>query len=194
MKDIIIELKGNDQISLTKSLLDELKETFNNLLQNFRLGNSNITNQLFKKCAGYILEEYIKLLLQNISSPEYVNHFKFNDNKWYDFKYDNTPIKIITFEEDAYYSSTTLSSSQYENRKDMIFISLVYTITNDSLTISDIFVTNGKNISISYDKVLYNSVNTPIVIPDSDENGEELNALRLIFTSNLQGDIQILSI
>jgi hypothetical protein len=132
--------------------------------------------------------------IQNISSPELKNHFKFNDDKWYDFKYDNVKTKIITFKEDAYYSSTTLSATQYENRKDMIFISIIYSINNNSITITDILTTNGKDIKTSNDKVLYNSIINAPVIPDQPEtNNDILSALRLVFTSNLSGDVQILN-
>jgi len=194
MKNIVILIKDDEGISLSNSILNELKNTFNTLLQNFQLSNSSITDQLFENCAGTILEEYIKINIQNISSPELKNHFKFNDDKWYDFKYDNVKTKIITFKEDAYYSSTTLSATQYENRKDMIFISIIYSINNNSITITDILTTNGKDIKTSNDKVLYNSIINAPVIPDQPEiNNDVLSALRLVFTSNLSGDVQILN-
>ena len=194
MKNIVILIKDDEGISLSNSILNELKNTFNTLLQNFQLNNSSITDQLFENCAGTILEEYIKINIQNISSPELKNHFKFNDDKWYDFKYDNNQVKIITFKEGEYLSSTVLSASQYENRKDMIFISIIYTINNNSITITDILTTNGKDIKTSNDKVLYNSIINAPVIPDQPEiNNDVLSALRLVFTSNLSGDVQILN-
>ena len=194
MKNIVILIKDDEEgISLSNPMLNELKDTFNTLLTNFQLGNSNITDQLFENCAGYILEEYMKLNLQNISSPELKKHFKFSENKWYDFKYDNTQVKLLTFKEDSVYSTTTLSSTQYENRKDMLFISMVYTISNNALTITEILVTDGKDIKVSNDKVLYSSVIIPPVIPEEpDEKTENLTALRLVFTSNIQGNVQIL--
>jgi len=194
MKNIVILIKDDEEgISLSNPMLNELKDTFNTLLTNFQLGNSNITDQLFENCAGYILEEYMKLNLQNISSPELKKHFKFSENKWYDFKYDNTQVKLLTFKEDSAYSTTILSSSQYENRKDMLFISMVYTISNNALTITEILVTDGKDIKVSNDKVLYSSVIIPPVIPEEpDEKTENLTALRLVFTSNIQGNVQIL--
>ena len=195
MKNIVILIKDDEGISLSNPMLNELKETFNTLLVNFQLGNSNVTDQLFENCAGYILEEYIKLSLQNISSPDIRKHFKFNDNKWYDFKYDNTQVKLLTFREDSVYSTTTLSSTQYENRKDMLFVSIIYTISNNALTITEILVTNGKDIKISNDKVLYSSVIIPPATIDPEvENDENLTALRLVFTSNLQGSVQILNL
>ena len=195
MKNIVILIKDDEGISLSNPMLNELKETFNTLLVNFQLGNSNVTDQLFENCAGYILEEYIKLSLQNISSQDIRKHFKFNDNKWYDFKYDNTQVKLLTFQEDSIYSTTTLSSTQYENRKDMLFVSIIYTISNNALTITEILVTNGKDIKISNDKVLYSSVIIPPVTTDPEvENDENLTALRLVFTSNLQGSVQILNL
>lgn len=194
MKNIVILIKDDEEgISLSNPMLNELKDIFNTLLTNFQLGNSNITDQLFENCAGYILEEYMKLNLQNISSPELKKHFKFSENKWYDFKYDNTQVKLLTFKEDSAYSTTTLSSTQYENRKDMLFISMVYTISNNALTITEILVTDGKDIKVSNDKVLYSSVIIPPVIPEEpDEKTENLTALRLVFTSNIQGNVQIL--
>ena len=196
MKNIVILIKDDEEgISLSNPMLNELKDTFNTLLTNFQLGNSNITDQLFENCAGYILEEYMKLNLQNISSPELKKHFKFSENKWYDFKYDNTQVKLLTFKEDSTYSTTTLSSTQYENRKDMLFISMVYTISNNALTITEILVTDGKDIKVSNDKVLYSSVIIPPVIPEEpDEKTKNLTALRLVFTSNIQGNVQILDI
>ena len=195
MKNIVIFINDDEGISLSNPMLNELKETFNTLLVNFQLGNSNVTDQLFENCAGYILEEYIKLSLQNISSPDIRKHFKFNDNKWYDFKYDNTQVKLLTFREDSVYSTTTLSSTQYENRKDMLFVSIIYTISNNALTITEILVTNGKDIKISNDKVLYSSVIIPPATIDPEvENDENLTALRLVFTSNLQGSVQILNL
>ena len=193
MKNIVILIKDDEGISLSNPMLNDLKDTFNILFANFRLGNSNLTDQLFENCAGYILEEYMKLNLQNISSPELRKHFKFSENKWYDFKYDNTQIKLLTFKENSTYSTTTLSSTQYENRKDMLFISMFYNISNNALTITEILVTDGKDIKVSNDKVLYSSIIIPPVIPEEpEENNENLTALRLVFTSNIQGNVQIL--
>ena len=195
MKNIVILIKNDEELVLSNDILDRIKNTFNDLLINFQLGNSNITDQLFENCAGYILEEYIKLNLQNISSPDIKNHFKFSENKWYDFKYDNTRVKILTFKKDSQYSSTILSASQTENKKDMLFISIIYNIDNGALTIENILVTDGKDIKISNDKVLYSSVIIQPVIPEEpDENTDSLIALRLVFTSNLQGNVQILDI
>lgn len=194
MKNIVILIKDDEGISLSNSMFNDLQDTFNTLLQNFQLGNSGITGQLFENCAGIILEEYIRLNVQSISSPDLKKHFKFNTDKWYDFKYDNTQIKLVTFKEGEPYSSTVLSSSQYENRKDMIFVSIIYTITNNSLTISDILVTSGNDIKISNDRILYNSVINATIVPDQpEEDNENLTALRLVFTSNLMGNVQILN-
>ena len=203
-KNIIIELKTNETVSFVRTMIDDLKDTFNTLLQSFQLSNmfedvipdnDSLNDQLFENCIGYILEEYIKLHLKNISSPEFVKHFKFNNDRWYDFKYDNTQIKLLTFKKDSLYSTTSLTNLQYEHRKEMIFISIVYAISGNSLTIDEILITNGKNVKVNNDKVLYSSVIIPPVTTDPEvENDENLTALRLVFTSNLQGGVQILDL
>ena len=194
MKNIIILIKDEEGISLSNPTLNELKNTFNTLLQNFQLGTSNIVDELLDQCAGKILEEFIKINIKNITSPDIKKHFKFLDNKWYDFKYDNNQVKIITFKEDEPYSSTVLSATQYENRKDMIFVSIVYSINNNSLSISNIFVTNGNKIRTNYDQVIYDSILQEVQNQEQESNEPELNSIRMIFTSNLIGDVQILNI
>ncbi len=198
MKNIVILIKDDENnISLSNPILNNLKNAFNVLLTNFQLYNSNIIDELFENCAGYILEEYIKIKLnnQNITSPDIKNHFKFYNDKWYDFKYDNVNIKLLTFKQGEEYSTNTLSATQYDNRKDMLFVSIVYNITDNALTIENIFVSNGNDIKIKNDRVLYSSINVPQVIPEEpDENTENLTALRLVFTSNIDGNVQILDI
>lgn len=194
LKPITIELfseEGNSGV-VPKNLLDELKTTFNTLLENLQLSIGGITDELIDKCAGYVLEECIKLNIKDISSPDIKDHFKFIDNKWYDFKYDNNPIKIISFKEGEQYSSTMLSASQYENRENLIFISIIYSINDNSISISDILVTRGYKVKVKYDRVVYSSVIKPVIIPEPED--ETMTALKLIFKSNLIGDVQILNL
>jgi len=195
MKNIVILIKDDEGVSLSNPLLNELKSTFNTLLQNLQLATSNITDELLEQCAGKILEEFIKINIKNISSADLKKHFKFIDDKWYDFKYDNNQVKIITFKEGEYLSSTVLSASQYENRKDMIFVSIIYTIENDSLSIKNVYVTNGNKVKINYDKVLYDSIFKEVQNQEQESEEEtELTSLRMIFTSNLLGDVQIVNV
>lgn len=195
MRNIVILIKDDEGVSLSNPILNELKNTFNVLLQNLQLSASNITDELLEQCAGKILEEFIKINIKNISSADLKKHFKFIDDKWYDFKYDNNQVKIITFKEGEYLSSTVLSASQYENRKDMIFVSIIYTIENDSLSIKNVYVTNGNKVKINYDKVLYDSIFKEVQNQEQESEEEtELTSLRMIFTSNLLGDVQIVNV
>ena len=167
--NITIKIKDNKEISSAlRELLNNLGNYFNTLLENFQLNNSNIVDELFKNCAGYILTEYVILLIKNITDEKIKKHFTFDENKWYDFKYDNYPIKIITFESDDAYSFTKLTSTQYNHRKDLIYISLVYSIEGNSLTITEQLITTSDNVRIKYDKVLYDSVCIPNEIPDDE--------------------------
>lgn len=173
MPNITIIIKHDEEIlsSLTE-LLNNLKNIFNTLLENVQINNSHIINELFKNCASSILEEYIKSLIKNISDENLKRHFSFDTNKWYDFKYDNTQIKIIAFEKDNNYSSTKLTSSQYTHRKDMIYVSVVYSIENNLLTIDDILVTGSDDIRIKYDRVIYNSIIGSSNIDDNDNESD----------------------
>jgi len=176
--NITIIIKNNEDISSAiNELLHNINEAFNILLDNFHMNISNMINELFENSAGYILIEYIKLIIKYTSNERLKRHFLFNKNKWYDFKYDGYPVKIITFKENNYYSCTTLSSSQYNYRKDMIYVSLVYSIgENNSLSIIDKLVTTSDNIRIKYDKVIYNSIfNSNNDEPNESGNNESGN-------------------
>ena len=118
--------------------------------------------------------EYVKLIIKYTSNEMLKQHFSFDKNKWYDFKYDNYPVKIITFKENNRYSCTTLSLSQYTFRKDMIYVSLVYSIgENNSLSIINKLVTTSDNIRIKYDKVIYNYLfNSNNNEPNEDEDDD----------------------
>ena len=167
--NITIKIKDNKEISSAlRELLNNLGNYFNTLLENFQLNNSNIVDELFKNCAGYILTEYVILLIKNITDEKIKKHFTFDENKWYDFKYDNYPIKIITFESGDAYSFTKLTSTQYNHRKDLIYVSLVYSIEGNSLTITKQLITTSDNVRVKYDKVLYDSVCIPNEIPDDE--------------------------
>ena len=174
--NITIIIKNNeDESSIINELLHNINEAFNILLNNFHLNISDMIDELFENSAGYILIEYIKLIIKYTSNERLKNHFSFDKNKWYDFKYDNYPVKIITFKENNNYSSTTLSLSQYNFRKDMIYVSLVYSIgENNSLSIINKLVTTSDNIRIKYDKVIYNYLfNSNNNEPNEDEDDNE---------------------
>ena len=174
MQNITIIIKNDEEIlSSLIELLNNLKNIFNTLLENVQINNSHIINELFKNCAGYILTEYVILFIKNITDEKIKKHFTFDENKWYDFKYDNYPIKIITFESGDAYSFTKLTETQYNHRKDFIYVSLVYSIEGNSLTITEQLITTSDNVRIKYDKVLYNSVCIPNEIPDNKPKEED---------------------
>ena len=198
MKNIVIIIK-DVEVPQYNPIINGIKDTFNLLLQNFELNNSAIIGELFENCAGHILEEYIKLQISHITSAELKNHFKTSTNYSYDFKYDNQPVKLITFNSENNYSDNMLSKTQLESAltNDLMFLCLIYSINENTITISDIKFVDGYRIKTSDDKILYASLIESIQEESDviDENSIVTTAepVRLMFSSNIQGNVQIVN-
>lgn len=197
MRVIINLLKGDQEKNNENPIIDSIKESFNILLENVEISNISMNESLFEKCAGSILEEYIKLNLSNITSSEIKRHFTFKDNKYYDFKYDLNKIKIITFNKLNEYSDNYLSRKLiYEAaNNNLMFLFIVYTINENKIKISNIKIAEG--ISICTTNAIYeenDKIYSKLVEENQDQEIEEKIPIKMIFTSNLNGEVQIINI
>jgi len=200
-KKICIYIKGNEEEIYKNPIIDSIKQSFNLLLENVEINNQSINGQLFEKCAGHILEEYIKSNLSNISSPDIKRHFTLKDNKYYDFKYDLYNVKILTFNESKEYSDNYLSRKQlqYADTNDLMFLCIIYTINENTIRISNIKFVDGSSLFTTNaiykenDKVIYSKLIEGKQQESSIEE-EDILPIKMIFTSNLEGEVQIINI
>lgn len=152
MKSItdLINNKVNEQ--LDDNVLNELSRTLNTLSQMQPLTVTEIKGKLLTKCAGYIIEEWIKEKIQNIDF-ESKNKFKFAEDSWYDFIYDNTKIEVKSFQKGKKYSNTKLTASQLDNKDQLVFILVEYT-ADQELNIINIEFVKGSELKIHNDRLV----------------------------------------
>jgi len=139
------ESLNNNDINMIQSALKDLSETQS-------ITTTEIKGKLLTKCAGYIIEEWIKEKIQNLDSDS-ANKFKAAEETYYDFLYDNTKIEVKSFQKGKKYSNTKLTASQVKNINDILFILVEYTAEN-SIDIVNIEFVKGSELKINNDRLV----------------------------------------
>lgn len=149
LKDILIKEELSDDV------LNSLSSALNDLSKTQSLSVTEIKGKLLTKCAGYIIEEWIKEKIQNINSDS-KEKFKTAEDSWYDFIYDNTKIEVKSFQKGKKYSNTKLTASQLKNKDQLIFILVEYT-ADQSLDIVNIEFIKGSELKVNNDRLVKNN-------------------------------------
>lgn len=146
LKDILIKEELSDDV------LKSLSNALNDLAKSQSLSVTEIKGKLLTKCAGYIIEEWIKEKIKNLDA-ESKEKFKTAEDSWYDFIYDDAKIEVKSFQKGKKYSNTKLTASQLKNKDQLIFILIEYT-ANQSLDIINIEFVKGSELKVNNDRLV----------------------------------------
>lgn len=152
MKNLKDRLKLNE--SIDDATMSSIERGLNSLARTQSLSVTEIKGKLLTKCAGYIIEEWVKEKIQNLDVDSKVK-FKPAEDKWYDFIYDGSKVDVKAFQKGKKYSNTKLTESQAKNKDQLIFILVEYTATNE-LELTNIEVVKGSDLKINNDRLVKN--------------------------------------
>ena len=165
---------------------DNICEAFNNNQEDFdRMAsgllkaakNSKINplnEKVLAKCAGYIIEGWIKYVIQmNMWRPGELNEPDKNGNKygddkyklpkifedgetWYDFTLRGDKFEIKSFPKGKKYSNTKLTKAQVEHKDELIFVLCEYDIdkSGPKLNLINVEFVPGTDLKISGNKMV----------------------------------------
>ena len=137
-------MKRLNEYILERNINDD---NLNNLLSKIKSGvsiNSSIklNDRLVKRCAGYIVEQYIK---DSLGIPE-EDDGKFNE--FYDFKKDNDLFEIKAYQQGKLIGNVHFTKTQVEKLSELTIIFVEYKVDSTNITINKIYFKDGNKIEI----------------------------------------------
>ena len=167
-------------------LMYNISEAFNNNKEDFdrmasgllKTAEDNKINPLnekvLTKCAGYIIEGWIKYVIQmkmwrpgELNEPD-KNGNKYGDDEyelpkiyedgetWYDFTIRGDKFEIKSFQKGKKYSNTKLTKSQVEHKDELIFVLCEYEIdgSGPKLKLTNVEFVPGTEMKISGNRMV----------------------------------------
>ena len=137
-------MKRLNEYILERNINDD---NLNNLLSKIKSGvsiNSSIklNDRLVKRCAGYIVEQYIK---DSLGIPE-EDDGKFNE--FYDFKKDNDLFEIKAYQQGKLIGNVHFTGNQVKKLSELTIIFVEYKVDSTNITINKIYFKDGNKIEI----------------------------------------------
>ena len=145
-------LKLNEAID--DATMSSIESGLNSIAKSQSLAVTEIKGKLLTKCAGYIIEEWVKEKIQNLDAESKAK-FKPAEDTWYDFIYDGSKVDVKAFQKGKKYSNTKLTAEQSKNKDQLIFILVEYTATNE-LELTNIEIVKGSDLKINNDRLVKN--------------------------------------
>lgn len=103
-------------------------------------------DELLKRIAGYAIEEFIKIKIQNCNEDIKLIDTKFK--LYYDFEFNGDKFEVKSFQKGNKYSNIILTKTQKKEKNNLIFILVEYKIENYQINITNIEIEKGKNLRI----------------------------------------------
>ena len=132
---------SNDQIQQYVDLLN---------LEGLKDVNVQLSDAIIKRCAGYIVEEYIKVKLKTFNGSINDTFVDGEFKEYYDFELEGDKFEVKAFQKGRKYSNTKLTLGQQENKDSLIFIFVEYVIEGSKIKINNVTIEDGANVK--YDK------------------------------------------
>ena len=104
---------SNDQIQQYVDLLN---------LEGLKDVSVQLSDAIIKRCAGYIVEEYIKVKLKTFNGSINDTFVDGEFKEYYDFELEGDKFEVKAFQKGRKYSNTKLTLGQQENKDSLIFI------------------------------------------------------------------------
>ena len=133
LNEYILEKNINDDLN---NLLSEIyiKEPINKSVK--------LNDRLVKRCAGYIVEQYIKYSLR---IPE-ADDGKFNE--FYDFKKGNDLFEIKAYQQGKLIGNVHFTEKQIKKLPELTIIFVEYKVDSTNITINKIYFKDGNKIEV----------------------------------------------
>ncbi len=119
----------------------------NNLLSKIKSGDPinnsiKLNDRLVKRCAGYIVEQYIKdsLGIQEQDDGKF--------NEYYDFKKDNDLFEIKAYQQGKLIGNVHFTENQVEKLSELTIIFVEYKVDSTNITINKIYFKDGNKIKV----------------------------------------------
>jgi hypothetical protein len=105
-----------------------------------------LSEAVIKRCAGYIVEEYVKVQIKQ-ANGEVADTFVDGEFKeYYDFELKGDKFEVKAFQKGRKYSNTRLTTKQQADKDNLIFIFVEYVIDGAKIKINNVSIEDGKNI------------------------------------------------
>lgn len=105
-----------------------------------------LSDAIIKRCAGYIVEEYIKVKIKTFNGSVSDTFADGEFKEYYDFELEGDKFEVKAFQKGRKFSNTKLTSNQQKNKDDLIFIFAEYVIEGSKIKINNVTIEDGKNI------------------------------------------------
>ena len=105
-----------------------------------------LSDAIIKRCAGYIVEEYIKVKLKTFNGSVSDTFVDGEYKEYYDFELEGDKFEVKAFKKGRKFSNTKLTSNQQQNKDNLIFIFAEYVIEGSKIKINNVTIEDGKNI------------------------------------------------
>jgi hypothetical protein len=167
LKDIL----SNNIIESFNNTAEDFDRMSQGLLRSAKASKINpLDSKVLAKCAGYIIEAWIKFVIQmhawrpgertysddddneNYEPPKIYE----NGDAWYDFSIRGDKFEIKSFQKGKKYSNTKLTKAQVEHKDELIFVLCEYEIDSSGpkLNLVNVEFVPGNEMKISGNRMV----------------------------------------
>ena len=139
IKDFLVTERNH-----TDEQIQQYVDTLN--LEGLKDVSVQLSDAIIKRCAGYIVEEYIKVKLKTFNGSINDTFVDGEFKEYYDFELEGDKFEVKAFQKGRKYSNTKLTLGQQENKDSLIFIFAEYIIEGSKIKIDNVTIEDGKNI------------------------------------------------